>query len=457
MFTFIKDKKLIVILALALLLRLVFFFIYQPWNAEVEKTLVLNGDAVQYHYLGIAILKTFGFADNVFRTPVYPAFIALIYAVFGIHPYIVLLFQILLSVMSIYVVFKIGELSFNRKVGLVATFIMALDPHQITFASWLFSDTFFAFLFILTVYYFIKGMLCKDFKSILISAVILGINVLTKPVIQFFPIALILLCFIWIKLDLKTRLKYSAVYLLIPFFIALPWLLRNQIKYQHFAISSIVGFDKLVYSVPLTEHSLTQKSNGAIIDSFLTKIKTENPSLKNLPENSAKIWNNLTFKTTDVYGKYADAYLKEHRIAYLKLHFIGMVKLMLNMGTQNMLDKLHVKNKKWSDEERYTTGIFQLAKKFVLTKSPAEVVLGLFIVLFLMLCYLYGFMGVFYTLKNKEYLLLFLFGGAVLYFLLIYGKLPIVRFKLPITAMYSILSGYGFYCFHLFPKEKKAS
>jgi hypothetical protein len=68
---------------------------------------------------------------------------------------------------------------------------------------------------------------------------------------------------------------------------------------------------------------------------------------------------------------------------------------------------------------------------------------------------LYGFIGVFYTLKNKEYLLLFLFGGAVLYFLLIYGKLPIVRFKLPITAMYSILSGYGFYCFHLVAKEKK--
>jgi len=453
----LKDKKLLTILFLSLFFRILFFLIYSPWKEEVEKTLVLNGDAVQYHYLGIALLKTAGFADNVFRTPIYPGFIAFIYAIFGVHPYIVLLFQIFLSVLSVYLVFKIGEISFNRKVGLVAAVIMAMDPHQITFASWLFSDTFFAFLFILTVYYFIKGILQNNFRCIIISAVILGINILTKPVVQFFPMALILLCLIWIKVDLKSRLKYSIVYLLIPFFIALPWLLRNQIKYQHFAISSIVGFDKLVYSVPLTEHSLTHKSNGAIIDSFLTKIKTENPSLKNLPENSAKIWNNLTFETTDVYGKYADAYLKEHRTAYLKLHFIGMVKLMLNMGTQNMLDKLHVKNKKWSDEERYTTGVFQLAKKFVLTKSPAEVILGLFIVLFLILCYLYGFIGVFYTLKNKEYLLLFLFGGAVLYFLLIYGKLPIVRFKLPITAMYSILSGYGFYCVHLISKQKKTT
>ena len=167
-----KDKKLLTILFLSLFFRILFFLIYSPWKEEVEKTLVLNGDAVQYHYLGIALLKTAGFADNVFRTPIYPGFIAFIYAIFGVHPYIVLLFQIFLSVLSVYLVFKIGEISFNRKVGLVAAVIMAMDPHQITFASWLFSDTFFAFLFILTVYYFIKGILQNNFRCIIISAVI---------------------------------------------------------------------------------------------------------------------------------------------------------------------------------------------------------------------------------------------------------------------------------------------
>lgn len=450
-----KNKKLNIVLAVALILRLLFFFIYQPWQPEIEKTLVLSGDAVQYHYLGIAILKTFGFAENTFRTPVYPAFVALVYGIFGIHPYIVLLFQILLSVVTVYLVFKIGEISFNQHTGLIAAAVMALDPHQITFASWLFSDTFFAFLFALTIYYFAIGITTKQYKFIIISAVVLGVNILTKPVVQFFPVALILLCLIWWPINLKTRLKFSILYLLIPFFIALPWLLRNKIKYNHFAISSIVGFDKLVYSVPLTEHTLTHKSDGEILDSFLTKIKIENPSLKGLPSDASKIWNNLSFETTDVYAKYADEYLDKHRGAFLKLHVLGMLKLMLNMGTQNMLDKLHIENKKWNDEERYTTGILQLAVKFIHTKTSTEIALGLFIVLFLLACYFYGFLGVFYCIRNKQYLWLFLFGGAVLYFLLIYGKLPIVRFKLPITAMYSILTGYGFYCFHLLSKNKK--
>jgi hypothetical protein len=128
---------------------------------------------------------------------------------------------------------------------------------------------------------------------------------------------------------------------------------------------------------------------------------------------------------------------------------MGMVKLMLNVGTQNMLDKLHIKNpNKWGDEERYSTGFFMLIKKFLFTKSATEVALGLFIILFMMVCYFYGFAGVYFTIRDKQYELLCLCGGSILYFLLIYGELPIVRFKLPITAMYSLLAGYGFYRLH---------
>jgi hypothetical protein len=101
----LKDKKLLTILFLSLFFRILFFLIYSPWKEEVEKTLVLNGDAVQYHYLGIALLKTAGFADNVFRTPVYPGFIAFIYAIFGVHPYIVLLFQIFTECIVVFILF----------------------------------------------------------------------------------------------------------------------------------------------------------------------------------------------------------------------------------------------------------------------------------------------------------------------------------------------------------------
>ena len=48
---------------------------------------------------------------------------------------------------------------------------------------------------------------------------------------------------------------------------------------------------------------------------FLTKIKRK-ASLKGLPSDASKIWNNLSFETTDVYAKYADEYLDKHRGAF---------------------------------------------------------------------------------------------------------------------------------------------
>ena len=63
-----------------------FFYLSTVAARNRKKTLVLSGDAVQYHYLGIAILKRFGFAETHSERPVYPAFVALVYGIFGIHP-----------------------------------------------------------------------------------------------------------------------------------------------------------------------------------------------------------------------------------------------------------------------------------------------------------------------------------------------------------------------------------
>ena len=52
----LKDKKLLTILFLSLFFRILFFLIYSPWKEEVEKTLVLNGDAVQYQQQVLQIM-----------------------------------------------------------------------------------------------------------------------------------------------------------------------------------------------------------------------------------------------------------------------------------------------------------------------------------------------------------------------------------------------------------------
>jgi 4-amino-4-deoxy-L-arabinose transferase-like glycosyltransferase len=231
------------ILILALLLRAVFFFLHMPWLPEVEGKQVLQGDATGYHFLAQCILYHLSFCDNTFRTPGYPAFIAVFYFLFGIKPWVVLLAQIGLNVFSVYVLFRLTKIIFNEKAALIAACLLAIDPHQILFCHFLFADTLFATLFLLSFFFFVKGLYSGRTFHFFISAVFLGLNLLTKPVIQFYPVALVLVLLVWKKFAFLRRLQFSLLIGLISALFILPWMYRNYSKFAHFSVCYISGFN----------------------------------------------------------------------------------------------------------------------------------------------------------------------------------------------------------------------
>jgi hypothetical protein len=101
---------------------------------------------------------------------------------------------------------------------------------------------------------------------------------------------------------------------------------------------------------------------------------------KELPLSTSQMWTTISFQNNDLYNAFARDYLKKHKLAYIKAHLNGMVKLMLNVGTQNFLEKLHADTKgKWNYEQRYTLSFFQQFLLFFKTKSVTEILLGFFI------------------------------------------------------------------------------
>lgn len=435
------------VLLLAFVLRFLFFLVHQPWDAEVERTQVITGDAVQYHYLANCIVQHFSFCDNTFRTPGYPAFIAIVYFIFGEKPWLVLFLQILLNVFSVYLLYRLSEKLFNTKVALLAAFLMAVEPHQILFCHFLFADTLFATLFLLTFYFYVKGLLEKQTSYFILSAVFLGLNLLTKPVIQFYPFALVLFLLVWTKFSWQLRIKNALIVLLLSYLFVLPWMYRNYIGFNNFSICSISGNSMFFYNIPLTEAKATKVDKDTIINRNLRELVKEYPHAKYLPKESSQMWQNVTFENNEMYRAFANKYISSHKMIYFKAHCNGMLKLMINLGTQNFLDKLHVNSKnRWNDNQRYTLGIFQQFLLFVKTKSLIEILLGAIIILLFIISYGGFFIGsIDMMFKQKKTLIWLLFTGSIFYFLMIYGVLPIVRFKLPITMLYIPVSAFGIY------------
>lgn len=441
----LSKIRIIHILLLAFLLRLIFFLIHQPWNPEVEKMQVISGDAVGYHYLAHCIFQHFSFCDNTFRTPGYPAFLAFFYVIFGVKPYLVLFVQILLNVFSVYILFSLCKRIWNEKVALIAAFLLSIDPHQILFCHFLFADTLYATLFLLTFYFFVKGLQEERTRFFIYSAIFLGLNLLTKPVIQFYPFALVLFLFIWTKFSFTFRLKNALIILLLSYVFVLPWMMRNYIRFNNFSICSISGNSMFFYNIPLAEAKATKIDKDSIINRNLRELAKQYPKAKYLPKESSQMWLNITFENNEMYSAFANEYVSTHKMRYFKAHCNGMVKLMINVGTQNFLEKLHIETKnKWNDNQRYTLSIFQQVILFFKTKSFVEIFLGIFIIILLSISYIGFFVGsVDMLISQKKILLWLLFAGSIFYFLMIYGVLPIVRFKLPITMLYLPISSLG--------------
>ena len=119
----IGKNRLLFIILLALALRLIPFLIYEPWDNEVVKENILVSDAKEYHELGLHLLSTGRYPVNTFvstkRTPLYPWFLAFIYSIFGVKPYVVLVLQILMNLISLFLVYKISGLFFDRKIAII--------------------------------------------------------------------------------------------------------------------------------------------------------------------------------------------------------------------------------------------------------------------------------------------------------------------------------------------------
>jgi hypothetical protein len=157
----IKLKKILfVIFTVALLLRL-FTVVVQ----EESKRLPLS-DAKDFDNIAVNIISGHGFSRGVegeniptsFRPPLFPLFLAGIYATFG-HSYLtVKVIQAILGALLCIVIFFVTDIIFdNKKIGILAAAITALyKPFIMGFSYYgspavLYSEYFYSFILGLTI------------------------------------------------------------------------------------------------------------------------------------------------------------------------------------------------------------------------------------------------------------------------------------------------------------------
>lgn len=229
---------LVVLFLVAVLLRLAAIH----WLAGAPER-----DELDNHRLAVNLLAGEGYAVTpghpaTYLPPVYPAFIASVYALSRPDYRIVWYAQAALNASLVFLLFHLGRLLFSESVGYLAAGAHALHP-SFEIVTTLYRENVLILLLVALCYCLVRGIKEGGSGIFVLAGGVTGLLVLTNPVYLFLPLSIIA----GASLDRRLRpcLRRLLVVALVPVVMWLPWQARNSLHpeghaeadaYQHLAL-----------------------------------------------------------------------------------------------------------------------------------------------------------------------------------------------------------------------------
>ncbi len=231
----IKRFHLPLVLAAAFTIRIV-HLLFVKGNDLVRIPII---DSAYYHLMASEISHGNFVGDSIFfMSPLYPYLMGLIYAIFGSTPLWIVVFQIGLSVGTVYQHYKFTNKLINRRVAAIAALIAALYSPFIFYDSTLLTASLIMFLSSLILNYSHDSLSKDDSGALWKLGLTIGLSALARPLVLIFYPFLIFAHFQTKRKDWKKR---SMTIVLATLVILIPLGIRNLIVGDEFVMTSSSG------------------------------------------------------------------------------------------------------------------------------------------------------------------------------------------------------------------------
>lgn len=161
--------------------------------------------------------------------PVYTFLNAASFKLFGAQPITASYISILFGVLMIPLVYLLGMLLFDRKIGILSAFFFSIDPASIICSQKVWPDTTLAFFMVLAIYLFAYGLWRSKDSFFIFSGIVAGLALLTKYS-GGLSIVIIMLYVVIHEPGLFRNRKFRWG-IIIPFLMLLPWVFWNVSVY----------------------------------------------------------------------------------------------------------------------------------------------------------------------------------------------------------------------------------
>lgn len=255
--------------------------------AQQDPGIEIRGDERDYADRAQEILQNPFTYANVFRPPLYPAFLAVADLAFGATRYATAAAQALVAVLNIAVFYALAQTLFRRVgVSLLAAFLFAISVELVALTRLLYAETLFFLLSTVGFWLLLKWVRTAAARRMMLVGVIIALAALTREVIGLFAI----LCVpVWLALVLapqwKQALVKSAFFGIGLAVVLVPWMIRNAPIEGRFIFISTSGehnfardqarVETQVGIVPNLEGAETSVENGRVVVHYQPQIFKE--------------------------------------------------------------------------------------------------------------------------------------------------------------------------------------
>lgn len=436
MLNYFKQKPLLLILLLALLIRFVYFiaiFILNPEGFYMYDS---------YGYWQIAYnIKEYGVFSqsydlplelDYYRTPIYPLFILLAESI-RVETISIILLQLFLGTATCYYTYKLSQLiTSNKFIAITSALLMAIDIPSIVMNNIVMTETLFTFLLITAIYFFVKHVKESSIKYLVYTALLCGLAILCRPIGFFIPIFLSVFLFYFLRKQLMFAFSRTFIFLLIVFLTITPWLIRNKVAFNHYFLSVIREHDMQNYQAAAIYAELNNVSlPKAQSDLRWKTFKTFNGDANKQPFEYAQF---IEHDAMQIAWANPKLLLKNHAIQTLHF-FLKPCRAYIDIQLGN-----------WGIGYNTIPKDYPIFKYLFEHNSKLTISIVFFQLAVLLLIYLTAFFGFVYF-KQEKLLFHFLLIG-LLVFCFSNLTLPYVtesRFRIPIMPYLTIISASGIY------------
>ena len=177
-----KSRIFFIVVAAALIIKLS-IFVFVAIHAPEGKLLV---DSYEYLRLsGILASKGSFVAENgasfeIFRTPGYPAFLAIFHGLMKIPLDGIVFIQIMMTLLAAFIVYKTAMM-IEPKIAFLSAVIILFDPPITIYSLTILSEALFLPLISLFMFFFVAYLKGKRTDHLVLSAIFLAVSAYVRP------------------------------------------------------------------------------------------------------------------------------------------------------------------------------------------------------------------------------------------------------------------------------------